>query len=132
MNLRIAALALVLAGGLSVPCVASAQDASKGPDTVVFTPKRGNVTFTHAKHAQASECKACHHESKPEKPATAENAKCSSCHTTPATEPMKTTLRLAMHNTAEQAGTCYNCHKAEAEKGKKVPAECNDCHKLDG
>jgi len=126
--LRVAALGVVLVGGALIPGTLSAQE-STGPDTVVYTPRRGTVTFTHGKHAKAAECVSCHHESKPEKPLAAERQKCSECHTTPPVEPMVTSLRMAFHDTAKEEGTCFNCHKKEAAAGKTVPATCEDCHK---
>lgn len=129
--LRVAALGALLFGAALLPGQASAQE-NKGPDSVVFTPRRGNVTFTHAKHAQASECVTCHHASKDAKPLTSPQQKCSDCHTTPATEPVTTSLRNAFHITAEQTGLCFDCHKKEAAAGKKTPATCEDCHKREG
>lgn len=132
--LRLAALGAALFGSAVIPGRLAAQVAASeptGPDTVVYTPNRGTVTFTHGKHAQAAECVACHHDSKPEKPHETPRQKCSACHTTPATEPVKTSLRFAFHDTAAEEGTCYTCHKKEAAAGKTVPAECNDCHKRD-
>lgn len=127
---RIAFLALVCVAA-ALPGRLAAQ-AETGPETVVYKAERGAVTFTHAKHAQAAECVSCHHESKPEKPATKENEKCSACHTTPATAPVTTTLRRAFHNTAEKTGVCYDCHTKEAAAGKTMPAKCDDCHKKEG
>lgn len=135
MRLRAAALGVALLGGALLPGRLAAQEQAAeptGPDTVVYTPRRGTVTFTHGKHAKLAECASCHHESKPEKPFTAPREKCSACHTTPATEPVKTSLRNAFHDTANETGICYACHQKEAAAGKTVPAVCNDCHKLGG
>lgn len=129
--LRVATLGALLFGAALLPGQASAQE-NKGPETVQFTPRRGNVTFTHAKHAQAYECVSCHHASKDAKPLAAPNQKCGDCHTMPATDPVTTNLRLAFHNTADQAGVCFDCHKKEAAAGKKAPAVCDDCHKREG
>jgi hypothetical protein len=134
-TLRITVLAAALLGGALVPAGLAAQETAEptGPDTVVYTPRRGTVTFTHGKHAQLAECASCHHESKPAKPfAGSAREKCSACHTTPATEPVTTTLRNAFHNTTENTGMCLSCHVTEAAAGKTVPAVCNDCHKLGG
>jgi len=130
----VAALGAVLLGGALVPGGLAAQEQEPtGPDTVVYTPRRGTVTFTHAKHAGLAECASCHHESKPEKPYTASSReKCSACHATPPVEPVTTSLRNAFHNTGQDTGVCLDCHKKEAAAGKAVPAVCNDCHKLGG
>jgi cytochrome c553 len=132
LKLRHAVLAMVCVAAAALPGRLTAQQAETGPDTVVFTPERGAVTFTHGKHAKAAECVSCHHASKPEKPATKENEKCSACHSTPAVEPMKTTLRRAFHNSAEKTGVCFDCHNKEAAAGKTMPAKCDDCHKKEG
>lgn len=135
MILRLTTSALVLLAGVAVPRHLAAQVQSTepaGPDTVVFTPSRGTVTFTHKKHAELSECVSCHHESRPEKPLASPRQKCSGCHTNPATEPMKTSLRAAFHDTVAKEGTCYSCHNKEAAAGKTVPQACADCHKREG
>ncbi len=100
-----------------------------GPETVTYTPKFGTVTFTHAKHAKASECTACHHESRPEHPYTAPQQKCGTCHVAEPVAPMVTNLRNAFHHTAAKTGVCFDCHNKEAAAGKTVPATCTDCHK---
>jgi hypothetical protein len=127
--------ALTLASGL---CIAAAlvqrlpaqQTAGPpGPDTVRYTPARGAVTFTHAKHAKLSECSACHHESRPERPYTTPHQVCGACHLEQPTGPVKTSLHDAFHNTSAATGVCYDCHNKEAAAGKTVPTACNDCHK---
>ena len=124
------ALFLALLAGAFVPQTVNAQSATAtGPETVVFEAKRGAVTFTHAKHAGLSECVACHHESKAEKPLESEYQKCSACHTNPATAPVKTSLRNSMHDTVGKTGICYDCHAKEAAAGKAMPSKCADCHK---
>lgn len=106
----------------------------EGPDTVRYEVPRGAVMFAHREHAKGSECVTCHHESKPEKPAKVGAdgkqvvEKCSACHTSPASDPMKTTLRKAYHDTANKTGVCIDCHKKETEAGKKAPVACGDCH----
>jgi hypothetical protein len=100
------------------------------PDTVRFVAPRGNITFTHNKHAEYAECRSCHHESKAEKPLESEFQKCTACHTNPATEPVTTALKDALHNTSKKEGLCYNCHTAEISKGTEgIPKLCADCHK---
>ena len=133
MRRRVVTMGLVLLVAAVLPGSLVAQGAEPvGPDTVVFTPKRGAVTFAHRKHAEALDCVSCHHASKPEKPLTAAKEACRSCHTNPATEPMKTTSRMAIHDTAAKEGTCYSCHNKEAAAGKAVPQKCADCHKQEG
>ena len=135
MMLRAVTLIVVLVGGAMIPAPLAAQAGAtepSGPDTVVFNASRGPVTFAHREHGERAECTACHHESRPEKPLTAVREKCSACHTNPATEPMKTSRRNAMHDTANRQGTCYNCHIKLAEEGKVTPSKCADCHKQEG
>jgi len=124
------AFVAVLAASALLPGKAAAQQAAEpvGPDTVVFTPSRGKVTFTHGKHSKAYACGTCHHESRAEKPLTSARQKCGDCHTAEAVAPMKTTLRFAMHNTVTREGTCLTCHKKEADAGKSAPVACADCH----
>lgn len=129
--LRIAALGALVLGAALLPREVSAQE-NKGPENVVYSPRRGTVTFTHAKHGQAYECVSCHHASKDAKPLTSEHQKCGDCHTTPATAPVTTSLRNAFHITADEKGLCFDCHKKEAAAGKKAPTTCDDCHKREG
>ena len=133
--LRVLPFALLLLGGTLLPGRLSAQvqaGEDMGPDTVVFTPERGNVIFTHRKHADLAECEACHHESKAEKPLESPRQKCSTCHTNPPTAPMKTDRGMSMHDTDNEAGICFDCHLKEEEAGKKVPVRCSSCHKKEG
>lgn len=127
-KLRIAAFALALGTALVPARLAAQATELTGPDTVVFNTSRGTVTFLHAKHAEASECSSCHHESRPEKPLETERQKCRDCHTEEPVAPMATSLRNAMHDTEAREGTCFTCHKAEAAKGVTVPTRCADCH----
>ncbi len=131
--LRQLAFAAVLAAGALLPGKVAAQQAAEpaGPDTVVFTPSRGKVTFLHAKHAKAFECASCHHASKAEKPLTKPREKCEDCHTADPTPPMTTSLKQAFHNTVTREGTCLTCHKKEAAAGKNAPVGCTDCHQSD-
>lgn len=132
MRIAAYALGLVLVAGAMLPTKLAAQAPAKepaGPDTVVFTPTRGKVTFTHGAHSKAFECSSCHHESRPEKPLTSPKQKCGDCHTEPATAPMKTGLKAAFHDTVNKEGTCFTCHKKQAEAGKETPSACMDCHK---
>jgi Zn finger protein HypA/HybF involved in hydrogenase expression len=121
-------------GAIAAPRTAASQVVADtiGPDTVVYTPERGTVTFTHRKHGTVAECSACHHASKPEKPFPEGKTrlKCSECHTKEPVEPLKTSLRRAYHLTAEKTGTCFDCHNKETAAGKTTaPTACADCHK---
>lgn len=111
----------------SFPVSLAAQEA---PETIVLKgPTQAAVTFAHAKHATATECVSCHHESKPEKAKTSDNQKCTECHTKPAEAPMTTVLRDAFHNAMAKQGVCVDCHVKAATEGKTVPVKCADCHK---
>lgn len=131
MSFRILALAAALCGAavVSVPAQQTTPPDSTGPETVRYTPSRGTVTFSHAKHAKAAECVSCHHESRTERPNTKPRQACGDCHVAEPVAPMTTTLRLAFHNTAARSGVCFDCHKKEVEAGKDVPVGCLDCHK---
>lgn len=119
---------LVLAvAALLAPAPMHAQAGDRGPETVTFT-RRGTLVYTHAKHAELAECVTCHHESRPERPLESEYQKCDACHTADPVPPMKTSLRNAYHDTETREGTCYTCHKAEADKGVDVPMRCIGCH----
>jgi hypothetical protein len=83
----------------------------------------GAVTFDHSKHKL--ECKTCHHESRPQKPATAAQQACRACHTKPAQPGMTTVRQAAFHNPMATAGTCIDCHK---QKGGNAPTTCKQCH----
>lgn len=135
MKLQRLPFALLLLGGALLPGQLSGQVAAAdtlGPDTVVFTPERGKVVFAHRKHGEIAECTSCHHESKSEKPLEKPRQKCSSCHASEPTPPMKTSLEFAMHDTENETGTCFDCHHKEAEAGKEVPSRCRSCHQREG
>ena len=83
----------------------------------------GAVTFDHSKHKL--DCKTCHHESRPQKPATAAQQACRDCHTKPAQPGMMTVRQAAFHNPSATAGTCIDCHK---QKGGDAPTTCKQCH----
>ena len=107
----------------------------KEPETVVLTGSpMGGVKFDHKAHAKdrGIKCDTCHHASKPEKPMTAKQQKCTDCHTKVAAAPMKTKTQAAFHDPMAKKGLCVDCHAAATVKGtskKPVPAKCADCHK---
>jgi hypothetical protein len=104
----------------------------EAPDTIVMKgPTVGAVTFPHVKHVDFTDCLACHHESKPELPATNEHGRCSACHTDVVEAPLTTNRRDAFHDRRARDGLCVTCHVTEREVGKTTPARCSDCHKDD-
>lgn len=92
----------------------------------------GSVKFRHRLHTDVREipCLTCHHASKPEKPATAPQQACNSCHVSVAVKPMHTNIEAAFHNDEATAGLCISCHTREnaAHKHKLAPVKCRDCH----
>ena len=124
MTLCLAAFVVMIAG--------AAFPQAKAPETVILKGSPlGGVKLEHKLHAETRgiKCETCHHPSKPEKPASAPQQACTSCHTRPAKPPMKTNIQAAFHNPSATAGTCIACHKAENAKGKAAPVKCMDCHK---
>lgn len=126
------ALALFALALVAGPVVTMAQE--KAPGTVVLKgAPMGGVKFNHTAHEAAAggaaKCDTCHHASKPEKPATAKQEKCQTCHTKVATAPMKTKTQTAFHDAMAKKGTCIDCHTKSLAAGKKVPVKCNECHK---
>lgn len=91
----------------------------------------GAVKFDHKLHSLArnTRCETCHHPSKREKPAAAQQQACTECHTKVAIAPMKTKRQAAFHNATAASGTCIDCHKAENAHGKLTPVKCLGCHK---
>ena len=118
--------ALLMAGSFSA---LQAQQAP-APDTVVMEGSPvGTVTFSHAEHQTMTDCVACHHESRPEKPATDQFQPCDDCHTKSPSPPMTTSLRDAFHDVRAQAGVCIDCHKNEEQPdAAQAPVRCNACH----
>jgi hypothetical protein len=78
-----------------------------------------------------TDCTACHHTSRPEKPLTSTYQSCAECHTKTAAAPMKTNIRDAYHDATAKTGICMACHISEAAAGKVVPVKCTECHKKD-
>jgi sRNA-binding protein len=114
------------------PKPALSPETPQPQDVVVLTgAPLGSVTFEHKLHAEraANRCDACHHASRPEKPATAAQQACTACHTKAAVAPMKTKRQAAFHNPTASAGTCIDCHRTQNAAGKAAPVKCADCHK---
>jgi hypothetical protein len=111
------------------PANVAATKAPPAPATPPAKPLKladspmGVVTFDHSKHKL--ECKTCHHESRPQKPATAAQQACRDCHTKPPQAGMTTVRQAAFHNPSATAGTCIDCHK---QKGGAAPTTCKQCH----
>lgn len=108
------------------------QAQGKAPGIVILKGNpMGGVKFDHTAHGKLAgdKCETCHHAAKPEKTAKAAQEGCQGCHTKAVTAPMKTTTKLAFHDSAAKAGTCINCHATQAAAGKKVPLKCVECHK---
>lgn len=132
-SLTLAASMLVAAAFAPAALHAQAASAVTAPDTVIFTSKRGVVTFTHASHADLAECAVCHHDSRAEMPLESPQQGCRACHTEPATPPVTTSIGDAMHDTKAKEGVCLSCHMQEAAAGREdVPTKCGSCHVRDG
>lgn len=110
----------------------TAQVAKVTPkDVIILKAPLGGVRFQHKVHVETRKvaCEKCHHPSRPEKPATAPQQACGTCHTSTAMPPMKTKLQAAFHNPTATAGLCIDCHKAQNATGRAAPVKCLDCHK---
>lgn len=126
---------IVIFGTLLVAAIAApqvdGQASAKGPDTVILKGSpMGGVKFDHNTHSTkhaAGKCETCHHASKKEMPAKAPQQKCQDCHTKAVKPPMKTNTQGAFHAPMAKGGTCLTCHLAD--KAKKAPTKCTDCHK---
>ena len=110
-----------------------AYAATKAPDKdisieskdVFKTPKKGPVTFSHAKH-KAAPCTTCHHDFKDGQNVWKEGQevkKCAACHQLEAKDKM-VGLEKAYHD------RCQGCHKKvkKEKKDTKAPTVCNKCH----
>lgn len=126
LRLLIVPVALLVVG--SVSGLAAQEDVAR-PDTVSMDGGRlGQVTFSHAAHETMTDCVACHHESRPEKPATERYQPCDACHVSQPVAPMTTSIRDAFHDVRAQSGVCIDCHKSDADTGAAAPVRCNECH----
>jgi hypothetical protein len=116
---------------LVVAAATKAADQAKVADVLILKGSPfGPVKFTHKEHADKAggKCETCHHASKPEKPATAEQQACRDCHTKPPQAGMKTGTQAAFHNPMAKAGTCIDCHVKSNAAGKTAPTTCVKCH----
>jgi Class III cytochrome C family len=116
-------------GEKPVPAGQTTKAAPK--DMVLLKASLGTVHFQHKIHSESRKiaCETCHHANRPEKPGTAPQEACSTCHALTAKPPMKTKLQAAFHNPTATAGTCIDCHKAQNAKGEAAPVKCLECHK---
>jgi len=120
----------VLPGSPEKTTVAEMQKALPKDVVILRGSALGAVKFEHKLHStRTTKCETCHHPSRREKPATALQQACSTCHTKVAISPMKTKLQAVFHNPTAATGTCINCHKAENAKGNVAPVKCLGCHK---
>ena len=81
------------------------------PEVVEYTPKYGQVTFTHMRHLEdyGIDCGDCHHED-----LEGGLSKCTNCHEPP---------KEALHK------NCQGCHKELKKEGKNTgPVGCRECH----
>lgn len=128
MTITILAIATTLLAAGTVTELAAQTPSESAPDTVVMGgPPVGTVSFSHAEHQTMTECVACHHESRPEKPLTDPYQACDACHQTSPSPPVTTSLRDAFHDMRAQKGLCIDCHK-EAGPDANAPIRCNTCH----
>jgi hypothetical protein len=103
------------------------------PEIIILTGNpMGGVAFRHRLHTQIREiqCSVCHHESRPQKPATSPYQPCRTCHTQTVSPPMDTFTQAAFHTPDASAGLCISCHKKEdaEHKHKLAPVTCQECH----
>ncbi|MBZ5542740.1 MAG: cytochrome c family protein [Acidobacteriia bacterium] len=110
-----------------------AEQPAAPPDILILKGcPLGGVMFPHKAHAEThagNRCETCHHPSRPEKPSTAPQQACRSCHVKPPQPPMKTGTQAAFHNPSATSGTCIDCHLKMNATGKKAPTLCMQCHK---
>jgi hypothetical protein len=130
MKRVVAVFAIIIICMLGSVMAVQAQGTAPGVVVLKGNPM-GGVKFDHAAHTKlaADKCVTCHHASKPEKAAKAAQENCQDCHTKTATAPMKTTTKLAFHDSVAKTGVCIDCHTKEAAAGKKAPVKCPECHK---
>jgi hypothetical protein len=116
---------------VSAPIVRGQE--AEAPDTIILTGNpMGGVKLEHKLHSTeygGGDCETCHHESKPEKPLTHPQQKCSDCHTRTPEAPMTTKVQAAFHNPVAKEGICIDCHLEQNEAGMAAPTTCTGCHK---
>lgn len=85
------------------------------PKEVIFeNPKKGNVTFNHAMHAEGYECMDCHHKMKEGEDVQS----CRSCHSKK--------FNKAFHGKNSDY-SCVGCHQNSGSGPGYTP--CSGCHK---
>jgi hypothetical protein len=117
----------------ATPAGANPPTPDTAPEIIILTGNpMGGVAFRHRLHTQIREiqCSVCHHESRPQRPATSAYQPCRTCHTEPASPPMVTKTQAAFHTPDASAGLCISCHKNEdaEHKHKLAPVTCVECH----
>lgn len=117
----------------ATPAGTGPPTADPAPEIIILTGNpMGGVAFRHRLHTQIREiqCSTCHHESRPQRPATSAYQPCQTCHTESATPPMVTKTQAAFHNPDASAGLCISCHQREdaEHKHKLAPVTCQACH----
>lgn len=117
----------------STPAEVAHPAPDPAPEIIILTGNpMGGVKFRHRLHTQVREiqCSVCHHESRPQMPATSAYQPCRTCHTEQVSKPMVTKTQAAFHNEDASAGLCISCHKREdaEHKHKLAPFNCLQCH----
>jgi hypothetical protein len=132
MSNRTKVLVALVLGAAFIAAVTLVYAATKAPeqDIVIHSkdvfkePKKGPVTFSHAKHKELK-CTECHHEYKDGKNVWQEGQevkKCFVCHKLEAQDKI-VALQKAYHD------KCQTCHKKlKKEKKKTGPTACSKCH----
>ena len=98
---------------------AEAQKALPKDVIVLRGSSLGAVKFEHKLHpARTAKCETCHHPSKREKPATALQQACSTCHTKVAISPMKTKLQAVFHNPTRLQALASTVTRLKLRRGR--------------
>ena len=121
----IVALSALFAFVVTSVSVYALAAAPSGSLKIAKLGKKKAVSFDHAKHIAAGfypSCKKCHHKSEGEPAGAA--AKCTGCHTEPATDEAIPSAKKAMHK------ACKSCHKKRDREGltPNGPTTCAGCH----
>ncbi len=130
-------VAVALFVGALVAVAADAPDVITMNSTLWPSHTKGNVQFTHKKHAEDYKiaCADCHHKYEGGKNVWKQGdpvQKCQECHNEPTIEgekklppeQQKLNLKLAMH------GNCQECHKKLKAQNPQsnAPTTCVQCH----